>query len=145
MENTSYMNPYYMSQPQPRQIYNQVGNPGPQTIPQAPPKFADFVQGDLGATIYPINYYGQQVYLIDADNEDIVYRKSRDANGKLSPLMKYRLVPIEENQKEEVNMNEYVKEKDILDIITEAVQNEVEKRLSQISFTPAPVKKGSEE
>lgn len=149
MDNTSYPNPYiqqpYYQRPQP---YIQNGAPYPQQPQQqmqVPPKVLDFVQGELAATIYPVAY-GQEVTLLDMDNPTKVYRKSRDGNGVLSPLQKFNLVAEVETKPEPINMKEYVKIEDILDIVSEAVQNEVEKKLSQISFKPAPSsKKGSEE
>lgn len=149
MENTSYANPYgqqmIYQRPQP---YVQNGAPYPQQLNQPvniPPRIVDFVQGELAATIYPVAY-GQEVSLIDMDNPNRMYRKSRDGNGILSPLQKFNLVAEVETKSEPVDLKEYVKVDDILDIVSEAVQNEVEKRLSQISFKPAPSqKKGSEE
>ena len=142
MENTSYMNPYFPRQ----QSYVQNGMPYPQPNNQQiniPPKVVDFVQGELAATIYPVAY-GQEVYFIDMDNTSRVYRKSRDNTGILSPLQKFNLVADVEVKQEPVDMKDYVKVDDILDIVSEIVQNEVEKRLSQISFKPSS-KKGSEE
>lgn len=172
MENTSYPNPYmnqyYTSpqsqQPQNRQQYGQAGNPYTnQPIPQTmqvpmsiPAKISDFVQGELGATIFAINYCNQEAIMLDIDNEDIVYRKHRDANGKMSPITKWKLVPLEEEKPEQVNLTEYVKTDEVkkmindnvLDLITEtvqeAVQNEVEKRFSQLA-SKSSAKKGSDE
>ena len=150
MENTSYANPYNAQQmiyqrPQP---YMQTGAPYPQPqqpIQQAPPKLVDFVQGELAATIYPVAY-GQEVTLLDMDNPNKVYRKSRDGNGVLSPLQKFNLIAEVETKPEPVNMKEYVKVDEILDIVEEVVQNELEKKLSNLSLKPAPSqKKGSEE
>ena len=122
--NTPLQQPYYRQQPQ---IQNC-------------PKICDFVQGDLGATIYQINFCNQEATLIDADDSEIVYRKSRDVNGKLSPVQKFKLVPIEERKQEEIDMSNYVKTDEILDIISdtvkEAVEKELNKKLSEISFKP---------
>ena len=149
MDNTSYGNPYNQQmiyqRPQP---YMQTGAPYPQPqqpIQQAPPKVVDFVQGELAATIYPVAY-GQEVTLIDMDTPSKVYRKSRDNSGTLSPLQKFNLVPEVEIKQEPVNMKDYVKADEIIDLIEETVQNELEKRLSNLSLKPAPSqKKGSEE
>ena len=164
MENASYGNPYGPQQQmaptpqqyynQPRQTYGQAGNPYqtnqmqtpmmpvPMSIPN---KISDFVQGELGATIFAINYCNQEAFMYDIDNENIVYRKSRDANGKMSPITKWKLIPLEEEKTETVNLSEYVKTDDVkkmisdsvLDLITETVeqtvQNEVEKRFSKLA------------
>ena len=110
-----------------------------------PPKVIDCVQGELAATIYPVAY-GQEVILFDMDDSERIYKKSRDINGKVSPLEKYRIVQDEDKKSSEVNLKDYVRVDDILDIVSDAVQTEVEKRLSEISFTAATenkfVKKG---
>ena len=121
--------------------YNMQQMPTMQPVPQMQyPKVADYVQGELAATIYPVGY-NQEVNLIDIDNPARLYRKSRDANGKLSPLQKFKLVPDDESKNDTPDMTGYVKSDEILDLITEtvenAVQKEVEKRLSEISFKPA--------
>lgn len=130
-----------MPQMQNFQRVQQAGNPYMQQVPQMQyPKVADYVQGELAATIYPVGY-NQEVNLIDIDNPARLYRKSRDANGKLSPLQKFKLVPDDESKNDTPDMTGYVKSDEILDLITEtvenAVQKEVEKRLSEISFKPA--------
>lgn len=131
-------NPYMYAQP--RQVPQQQAYAAPmpqQGYPVMPqPKISEFVQGELGATIFPINYPNQEAYLIDTDNPEIIYRKGRDANGKLTPIVKYRLTPIED-KKEEIDMKEYVKSDELLDLVSDLVQNEVEKRLSEISFKPS--------
>ena len=99
------------------------------------PILVDFVQGELAATIYPVAF-GQKVILLDMDDPDRIFRKSRDANGKVTPLEKCRMVPDEEKVTSEINLKDYVKADDILDIVADAVSAEVEKRLSEISFKP---------
>lgn len=113
--------------------------PQPQPV-QIPPRILDYVQGELGATIYPVAF-NQEVVLIDMDDPSRMYKKSRDASGKLNPIEKFRIIPDEEKKQEEVNMSEYVKVDEILDIVAEAVQSEVQKRLSEISFKPASTDK----
>ena len=140
------------TQPGYQQTYNQQGYQGQQTgnyysnnqqqvqaAPQQqviPPKIIDWVQGELAATIYPVAY-GQEVTLFDMDDPERVYKKSRDMTGKVSPLEKCRIIHEEDKKPSEVNLKDYVKVDDILDIVSDAVQNEVDKRLSEISFTAA--------
>lgn len=100
-----------------------------------PPKVVDYVQGELAATIYPVAY-NQEVFLLDMEDPKKAYGKSRDANGKLTPLIKYEIVPIEDVKPSEVNLKDYVKVDDIIDIVSDAVQSELDKRLSEISFKP---------
>jgi hypothetical protein len=57
-------------------------------------------------------------------------------SGKITPLEKCHIIVDEEKTSSEVNLKDYVKVDDILDIVSDAVQTEVEKRLSEISFKP---------
>ena len=127
----------YYSQPGNTQqnFGNQQYQQNTQQTPYVPPILVDYVQGELAATIYPVAY-GQKVILLDMDDPDRVYRKSRDMNGKVTPLEKCRMVTEENRQPFEVDLKDYVKEDDILELISEAVQAEVDKRLSEISFKP---------
>ena len=121
--------------PQQQSGYYQQNTQQQQQAQVVPPKVVDYVQGELGATIYPVAY-NQEVFLLDMEDPNRVYRKSRDGNGKVSPLEKCRVVPEEDTKTPEVDLKDYVKVDDILDIVSEAVQNEVEKKLSEISFKP---------
>jgi hypothetical protein len=142
-------NPYYMApnpvpQPVPQQPWYtqpQQAAPVPQQIPS---KVVGFVQGEIGATIFNV-MAGQTAYLFDMDAPDeLLFKKSRDASGKLLPLIKLKLVPIEDKKEPAVDLKEYAKTNDILDLIVDTVRTEVDKRLSEISFTPS-AKKGSDE
>ncbi len=132
-----YEDPYnkyqQIRQPQPVNNYNQGMNP--YLAPQIPPRVFNVVQGELAANIYPVEI-DQEVTLFDLDGP-FAYRRSRDKNGKLSPLEKYRLVLEEDKPVTQVDMKDYPKIDEILDIITDAVQKEVEKKLSEISFKPS--------
>lgn len=141
--NPIYQQPFMQPMQTPLQQQRNPYAMQPQTIPQQityPGNVCEFVQGEIGATILQL-YPNQKAYLFDMDNEEIVYKKSRDANGKMSPISKYRLVPIEDKPKEEIDMSNYVKSEEILDLISDAVESavskELDKRLSQISFKPA--------
>lgn len=121
---------------------NQQGQNGyyqqntPQQVQQyVSPIIVDFVQGELAAMIYPVAI-NQTVILFDIDDEKKMYKKFRDANGKISPLEKYCIVRDEDKPVANVNLEEYVKEDDVLEIISEAVKAEVERKFSEISFKP---------
>lgn len=111
----------------------------PNIVPPVPPKVVCFVQGDIEANICRVEP-NQDVIMVDANdmNNIVVYTRRRELNGTLLPLSKYRLV-LEDNQKkqEPINMEQYVKSEDVLDLINEAVESAVEKRLSEISFKPS--------
>ena len=138
----TYYNPYL--------YYPQVPvtpNPIPQptqtpTTSTTPSIKLDTVSGRTAADVYEVAM-GQEVVLIDIDNP-CVYRKTRGIDNKLE-FMIYDLIPHvdQDNQSSApvVNMEEYVKVDAIEDIVDERVKKEVDKRLSEISFTPATKKR----
>lgn len=142
--NSMYQQTPYMAQMSQNQQFPGMQQQRP-SYPMTPqpmvyPNVCEFVQGEIGATIFQL-YPNQKATLIDMDNDEFVYRKSKDATGKISPLVKYKLVPVEDKAKEDIDMSGYAKTDEILDLISEAVENavqkEVAKRLSEISFKPA--------
>lgn len=138
-----YNNGYPYNMQYTRPIPQQTPQVSQQNIPNmmtpVPPKIVCFVQGDIEANICRVEP-NQDVIMVDANdmNNIVVYTRRREMNGTLLPLSKYRLV-LEDNQKkqEPINMEQYVKSEDVLDLINEAVETAVEKRLSEISFKPA--------
>lgn len=148
--------PYYQQQ-MPQQYYAPMNAYNAQISPQnnsmvnlspnnnqAPisPKF-DVVQGALAADVYQVEN-GQEVILMDMDNP-YVYKKKRGADGKLEPILKFRLVQEENNQTPEVDMKEFVKQSDIEMIVAKLVKSEVDKKLSEITLKPSTSKKKAEE
>lgn len=97
----------------------------------------DRVQGEAAANVYAVNA-GQEAILLDMDNP-YVYYKSRDFNNKLEEK-RFRLVEDEKQEEQPVNLDGYVKEEEITAIVAEAVSKAVDKKFSEISFTPTPAK-----
>lgn len=153
--------PYYPQYPQYQQQYNQqqysqqsvyspqiqqqqqqmVNSPQIQNQAVISPKF-DVVQGELAANMYEI-LNGQEVILIDRDNP-FVYKRRRTPDGKLEPLEKYKLAKVEEQEKPEIDFNGFVRKEDIELIVENAVRNEMEKKLSEITLKPSTRKKSEE-
>lgn len=126
-----YPYPYY---PQP---VNQIQTPAQSPVPSNNMLILDTVSGRTAADIYNVEM-GKQAILIDIDNP-VVYKKSRGLDNKLE-MLQYDLVLHEEEAKEvmpQINLDEYVK-KDVVELM---VQKEVDKRLSEISFTPKASRK----
>ena len=137
MQQTPVQTPFYASNMGINRV-PQAGNPNAfqqgqqyQVTPQIPPKILDTVQGDLAASIYPINYYPQEIFLVDMD-QGFTYTRCRDNTGKLSPLKKFKMVPVEEEEREHIDTSKFVKEDEILDLISEVVQDQLEKKLSEM-------------
>lgn len=79
---------------------------------------------------------GQTAILVDID-APFVYRKERQANNTLLPLMVYDLVQHVEKEPVVADMNGYVRREDLDKIISE----EVEKRIAEVFARP---KRGDE-
>ena len=126
-----YSYPVYY--PQPVTPVNQI-----QTQPQTPvqtntsPLILDTVSGKTSAEIYNVDM-GKQAILIDIDNP-VIYKKSRSMENKLE-MEQYDLVLHVDEPKEEtpkIDLDEYVKK----EAVEQMIQKEVDKRISEISFTP---------
>ena len=72
-------------------------------------------------------------------NEPYLYMKSVDQLGK-STFIKKRLVDESDNNKNQIDLSAYIKREEIENIITDRIQKEVDKRVSQLSFKPTKKK-----
>lgn len=134
---------YYQPQMQVPTPSTNVGNTQPIS---ANPLILDTVSGRTAADIYNVDM-GKQAILIDIDNP-VIYKKTRDMNNKLE-MEVYDLVPhIDKDASvQQADLKDYLKKEAIEEIVSDRVKEEVDRRLSEISFTPAPKtrKKVSEE
>jgi len=72
------------------------------------------------------------------ENEPYLYMKSADSFGK-STIIKKKL--IDETPENENQFADFIKREEIEDIVQKRVREEVEKRMSEISFKPTKPKK----
>ena len=73
-------------------------------------------------------------------SEPYLYMKSVDQLGKTT-FLKKRLVDESDNQDSKVNLNEYIRREELEDLISDKIQHEVEKKMSEISFKPTKARK----
>lgn len=137
MNYNPYQNPYYNPYMMPS--IAPVATPQVPTTPQQPtmPQMKlDTVSGKTAADVYNVDL-GQEVILFDIDNP-FVYKKHRGTDGKLTmdifDLTLHKEEPKEEQLK--INLDDYMKADDIQSLVDKKVKEEVDKRLSEISFTP---------
>lgn len=137
-----YYNPYLQPQVPVNMPVNTPVNTAPASVPNVvnsssvPQIKLDTVSGKTAADVYNVKV-GEEAVLIDIDNP-CIYKKTRGMDNKLTCEV-YDLVPhIEESAPvaPKINLDEYVKQDAIDDIVSERVKEEVDKRLSEISFTP---------
>lgn len=90
---------------------------------------------------------GEQVFFMDI-TQPLIYMRQADKDGKPFPMETKMLVdPPAEQAQPQIDLSQYVKTSDIQGIINRAVEDEVNRRMSEISFKPAttPRKKGDEQ
>lgn len=135
-----YYNPYPMGyNPNPvvsAPVATPTVQPNTQTT-SVPQVKLDTVSGRTAADVYNVEV-GQKVILFDIDNP-CVYEKYRDMDNKLTTeiydlTLHTEVAPV---TAQSINLDEYVKAETIEQIISDRVKAEVDKRLSEISFTPA--------
>lgn len=108
----------------------------------------DIVQGKIAAETYPVDA-GSELYLMDMDNP-FIYRKARGFDNRLEPMEVYRLerVTDEPKQEEKIDLSGFITQETldnyIENEIEKRIKDEVDRRLSEISFAPTkkPTRKG---
>ena len=91
---------------------------------------------------YPLNA-GQSIFLM-SQTKPYLYMKSVDQLGKTT-FVKKRLVDESDNGESKVDLTDYIKREELESVISDMIQQEVEKRVSEISFKPTKTKKTEEE
>jgi len=132
-------NPYLSQYPQPQ--YQQYPT-YPQNMPVYPTvqRKVDFTQGRASAEVYPVEA-GQEVFLLDVDNPNI-YRKARGFDNKLQPMEVYDLVIHQEvSDKPQIDLSAYMTSEQV----EQAIKNEVDRRLSELSFKPTTKRNSKKE
>lgn len=106
-----------------------------------------WVQGEAGAKSYPVAP-GNRIALFDSENP-AVYIKEVDIYGKPLEMKTYDLV--ERTAKQEVkepepkvDLSNYITRDEMIDSISSAVSQEVEKAISGLSLKPTSSKKKKE-
>lgn len=131
-----YPNNYYSSYPQqyPQPIQMpQIQQPVQQTQNQV----LAWIKDEKEAIDFPLSA-GQSIFLM-SQSEPYLYMKSVDQLGKPT-FLKKRLVD-ESDTKDSINLKDYIRREEIEDLITDLIQREVEKRMSEISFKPTKSRK----
>lgn len=129
---------YYQNYPNYQQQMPQPIQPTPQPIQN---QILAWVQSEEEGVNFPLSA-GQSIFLMN-QREPYLYMKSVDQLGKVT-FVKKRLVD-EGGSEEKIDLKEYIKREEIENIITERIRDEVEKRVSEISFKPTKAKKMMEE
>ena len=97
-----------------------------------------WVQTEEEASNFPLGT-NQSIFLMN-QKEPFLYMKSVDQLGKTT-FLKKRLVDESDNKDERVDLRDYIRREEIENIIVDLVQQEVERKVSEISFKPTRTKK----
>lgn len=130
---------YYQNYPNyPQQYPQPIQMPQiPQPIQQPQNQILAWVKDEEEGVNFPLSA-GQSIFLMN-QNAPYLYMKSVDQLGKTT-FMKKRLVDESEHQ-DRPDLTDYIRREEIEDLITDRIQREVEKRMSEISFKPTKTKK----
>ena len=132
---------YYQNYPAYQQQYPQpmqVVQPVQQTQQTTPNQILAWVRSEEEGVNYPLSA-GQSIFLMN-QTEPYLYMKSVDQLGKTT-FLKKRLVDESDTPDNKVDLKEYIRREELEDLITDRIQREVEKRVSEISFKPTKTKK----
>lgn len=108
---------------------------------QVPNQILAWVQSEEEGVNYPLNA-GQSIFLMN-QRADYLYMKSVDQLGKVT-FIKKRLVDETENKDSE-QLKDFIRKEELEELITDRIREEIEKKISEISFKPANTKKKNEE
>ena len=133
------MTPNYYGNYYPKYPYQQYPMQQPITQPVQQPQnqILAWIKDEKEAIDFPLSA-GQSIFLM-SQTEPYLYMKSIDQLGKPT-FLKKRLVDESENQ-EKIDLRDYIRKEEIEDLITDMIQKEVEKRMSEISFKPTKSRK----
>ena len=149
MVNTNYnptYNPTYPNYyPTYQQYYQQpaqqpVQQPIPQPVQPMQNQVLAWVKNEKEVLDFPLSA-GQSIFLMMQD-ESYLFGKSCDQLGKTT-IIKKRLIDESDNTESKLDMSGYIRKDEIENIISDKVQKEVEKRVSEISFKPTKSRKQS--
>ena len=130
---------YYQNYPNYQQQYQQpiqVSQPT-QSIQNMQNQILAWVSSEEEGTNFPLSP-GQSIFLMN-QKEPYLYMKSVDQLGKTT-FIKKRLVDESDTPENKIDLTEYIKREELENLITDKIQKEVEKRVSQISFKPTKKK-----
>lgn len=131
------MIPNYTQNYYPQYQYPQYQQPIPQPVQQPQNQILAWIKDEKEAIDFPLSA-GQSIFLM-SQTEPYLYMKSIDQLGKPT-FLKKRLVDESETQ-DKLDMKDYIRKEEIEDLITDLIQKEVEKRMSEISFKPTKSRK----
>ena len=135
----NYQQPYPQYYPTSYPQYQQQILPSSQPMQQQQNQvlFA-WVQSEEEGTKFPLSA-GQSIFLMN-QNDDYLYMKSIDQLGKMT-FIKKRLIDETDDKEPKIDLSGYIRKDELETLICEKIQEEVERRVSEISFKPTKAKR----
>ena len=135
--------PYYQNYPNYQQQYPQpqmITQPSPQpsTTQTISQPILQWIKDEKEAVDYPLTA-GQSIFLMTQD-EKFLFGKSCDQLGKTT-MIKKRLLDESDGQDTKIDLTEYIRREEIEEIISDKIQREIERKMSEISFKPTKPRK----
>lgn len=122
---------YYQQYPQPVQYVQPMQN-----------QILAWVQSEEEAYKFPLSA-GQSIFLMN-QNENYLYMKAVDQLGKTT-FIKKRLIDESDNQEPKVDLSGYIRKEELDSMITDIIQREVEKKVSEVSFKATKTRRKTNE
>lgn len=97
-----------------------------------------WVQSEEEGIKFPLSA-GQSIFLMN-QNDDYLYMKSIDQLGKMT-FIKKRLIDETDDKGSKIDLSGYIRKDELETLICEKIQEEVERRVSEISFKPTKAKR----
>jgi hypothetical protein len=80
-----------------------------------------WVDGEVGAKAYPLYGFNSGVILMDREEEDVVYIKTTDSQGRPT-TQRYKLIPEQKQEAQPLKLEEYVRKDELQDLIKSIMQ-----------------------
>lgn len=80
-----------------------------------------WVDGEVGAKAYPLYGFNSGVILMDREEEDVVYIKTTDSQGRPT-TQRYKLIPEQKQENQQIKFEDYVRKDELQDLIKSIMQ-----------------------
>ena len=80
-----------------------------------------WVDGEVGAKAYPLYGFNSGVILMDREEEDVVYIKTTDSQGRPT-TQRYKLIPEQKQEEQQIKLEDYVRKDELQDLIKSIMQ-----------------------
>ena len=80
-----------------------------------------WVDGEVGAKAYPLYGFNSGVILMDREEEDMVYIKTTDSQGRPT-TQRYKLIPEQKQEEQQIKLEDYVRKDELQDLIKSIMQ-----------------------